>query len=754
MSGPIFSPSWYRVADLKPLLRSHSRIHRHEYLGELWYVLQDPLSGRFYRFSPSAYQLIGLLDGKRTMHEVWELAASSLGDDAPAQEEVIRLLSQLHAADVLQCDVPPDSLELFKRHQRQERMRWKQRFMSPLALRFPLFDPERLLTTCLPLVRPLFGWVGFLFWLVVVVAGGVAAVTHWPELTENFVDRVLAPQNLFLLWITYPLVKAFHELGHAFATKVWGGEVHEIGVMLLVFMPVPYVDASAASAFREKRKRMVVGAVGIMAEMLLAALALFVWLSAEHGMVRGFAYNVMLIGGVSTLFFNGNPLLRFDGYYVLADALEMPNLGKRSNGYLGYLIQRYLFGNDSASSPANTVGERKWLVFYSIAAFCYRLFIMFAIVLFVAGKFFVIGILLAAWSVFMMLVLPTFKLIKFVLTGPQIERQRTRAVSITVGGIAAIVLALTLLPAPLWTRAEGVVWLPEQAIVRAGTDCFVIDYVSEPDSEVDADQALVRCEDPLLHARARQLRARTVELNALYASQRRSDRVAARITEQELKVISADLANLQERIAEFDIRSPLAGRFSVPRSRDLPGNFVNQGDVIGYLVTPLAKTVHMAVPQDDIGMLRTNIESIRVRLADRLDQEFPARISRQVPGGTHQLPSAALGSEGGGVLAVDPRDDSGTRTLETVFVFELELPNETVTAPIGTRVYVRIDHGSEALASQWYRRLRQVFLRTLKCLISRSGDVSHSEYIHNGKTTSRAGSNAPASFCSSGRSIS
>ena len=294
MSDSIFSPSWYRVADLKPLLRSHSRIHRHEYLDEIWYVLQDPLSGRFYRFSTAAYQLIGLLDGKRNVHEVWELAAERLGDDAPGQEEVIRLLSQLHSADVLQCDVPPDSLELFKRYQRQERMRWKQRFWSPLALRFPLLDPEKFLTAWLPLVRPFFGWTGFLAWLAIVLAGGFVTAMHWPELTENFVDRVLAPQNLLLLWLTYPLVKTFHELGHAFATKVWGGEVHEIGVMLLVFMPVPYVDASAASAFREKHRRMIVGAMGIMTELLLAALALFVWLYAEHGIIRGIAYNTML----------------------------------------------------------------------------------------------------------------------------------------------------------------------------------------------------------------------------------------------------------------------------------------------------------------------------------------------------------------------------------------------------------------------------------------------------------------------------
>ena len=709
----IFSSSWYRVAELKPLLRSHSRIHRHEYSGEIWYVLQDPLSGRFYRFTPAAYQLIGLLDGKRSMHEVWEQAASRLGDDAPSQEEVIRLLSQLHAADVLQCDVPPDSLELFKRHQRQEKMRWKQRFWSPLALRFPLFDPERFLTAWLPLARPFFSWFGFLLWFAVVTTGCVVAVMHWPELTENFADRVLAPQNLLLLWLAYPLVKALHELGHAFATKVWGGEVHEIGVMLLVFMPVPYVDASAASAFREKHKRMLVGAMGIMTEMLLAALALFVWLNAEHGVIRGIAYNVMLIGGVSTLFFNGNPLLRFDGYYVLADLIEMPNLGKRSNSYLGYLIQKYLFGSQNANSPANTPRERKWLFLYSILAFFYRLFIMFAIVLFVAGKFFVIGILLASWSVFLMLVLPTLKMIKYVFTSPQIERQRLRAVSITMVGVTAIIATLTLLPAPLWTRAEGVVWLPDRAIVRAGTDCFVESYVSEPDSQVSQGEVLVRCDDPLLQARTRQLQARLTELEALLASQKRSNRVAARLTEEEIRVVSADLDDVATRIAEFDIRSPLDGRFVVPRASDLPGNFVSKGDLIGYLITPRAKSVHMAVPQDDVGLLRSRIDGIEVRIADHLDVVHLASISRQVPGGTNRLPSAALGTEGGGRIAIDPRDGSNTSTLETVFVYELELPVETVAAPIGTRVYVRIDHGSEALAMQWYRRLRQVFLRTL-----------------------------------------
>ena len=178
-------------------------------------------------------------------------------------------------------------------------------------------------------------------------------------------------------------------------------------------------------------------------------------------------------------------------------------------------------------------------------------------------------------------------------------------------------------------------------------------------------------------------------------------------------MVSADLENIESRIAEFDIRSRVAGRFVVPRDADLPGRFVSKGDLIGYLVAPNVKSVHMAVPQDDVGLLRTRIDGIELRLADQLERAFPARIVRQVPGGTHELPSAALGTAGGGRIAIDPRDSSNRRTLETVFVYELQLPAETVSAPIGTRAYVRIEHGSEALAMQWYRRLRQVFLRTL-----------------------------------------
>jgi putative peptide zinc metalloprotease protein len=354
MSETLFSSYWYRVADLRPRLRGHAGLHRQEVRGEPWYVLQDTSTGRNLRLSPAGWWICGLMDGTRSVQEIWDATTRRLGDDAPTQDETIQLLARLHASDILQCDVPPDSLELFNRFEREERSRRWKRFANPLSLRFPLLDPERLLARGLPAVRPLFGRAGFVAWLAVVTTALVLATSHWRELTFELADRVLAPENLLLLAFVYPLVKTLHECGHAFATKVWGGEVHEAGIVLLVLMPIPYVDASASTAFRSRRRRIVVAAAGMMVELFLAGLALFVWLLVEPGLVRDAAWNVMLIGSVSTLLFNGNPLLRFDGYYVLADALDIPNLGQRSNRWLAWWVEHHLFDlRETESRPSS-----------------------------------------------------------------------------------------------------------------------------------------------------------------------------------------------------------------------------------------------------------------------------------------------------------------------------------------------------------------------------------------------------------------
>jgi putative peptide zinc metalloprotease protein len=710
VSDELFSNAWYRVASLTPRIRGHARIHRHVYRGETWYVLQDQSSGRHHRFSETANQLIGLMDGRRTVQSVWERACEQLGDDAPTQDETIELLGKLHAADVLLCDVTPDSAELFRRHRRQLRTKWKQRLWSPLALRFPLIDPDAFLSRWVFLVRPLLGWVGGLAWLALIGIALVQAGAHWSELTEGGMERILAPHSLLVLWLSYPVVKALHELGHGFTTKAWGGEVHEMGIMLLVLFPIPYVDASAASAFPDRRKRMVVGAAGMMVELALAAIALFVWLAVEPGLVRDLAFNVMLIGGVSTVLFNGNPLLRFDGYYVLADALDIPNLGTRANKYLGYLCQRYLFGLGDATSPASAPGERGWFVGFGIASFVYRIFIMLAIVVFVASEYLFVGVVIGLWAVATQLLAPLAKAVAFVFASPRVQRRRvrTRAVALAlVGVLAALVFTV---PVPLWTRAEGVLWLPEHAHVRAGSDGFVTRVLVATDSSVKAGDPLIAREDPLLSAEVALLQGRVRELEVRFGAELVRDRVQADIVAEELESARADLARAEERAEALLIRSPADGIFAAPEAADLVGRFVRQGERIAYVIDRSALTVRAVVPQDDIGLVRERTRRVELRLAERLEEVIPVRASREVPGASHRLPSLALGTLGGGRIAVDARDPAAPKTFERVFQLELSLPPMIPVSGLGGRVFVRFDHGREPLGQQWYRMARQLLL--------------------------------------------
>jgi putative peptide zinc metalloprotease protein len=711
MTQSLFSPSWYRVAQLRLRLPPHVRFHRHHYRGELWYVLQDPVSGRQHRFSPAGYYLLQLLDGQRSIQELWELANAQLGDEAPTQDEMIQLLGQLHGADLLCGNVPPDTREVLLRQQHQHRLRWRQRLGNPLALRFPLLNPEPLLARGLPLARSLFSPLGGLVWLLTVITAALLAAAHWPELSSDLADRVLAPDNLLLLWLLYPSVKILHELGHGFATKVWGGEVHELGITLLAMLPVPYIDASAASALPDKHQRLVVGAAGMMVELFLASLALFVWLSVEPGLIREIAYNVMLIGGVSTLLVNANPLLRFDGYYIFADAIEIPNLAGHARRYLAYLVLHYLFAVEDTPCPATTRGERSWFVAYGIASFSYRLIIATVAILFVAGKFLVIGVLLAVWAAIALFLLPLLKQLGFLLTSPVLRRQRLRAVAATGFLLATVGALLAFLPVPLWSNAEGVVWLPEQAEVRAGTEGLIRRFLAEPGTRVQRGDPLAELEDPLLPAEIRVLEARVAELNARYIALWRSDRVQTEIIKNDLSVATADLARARERARELIICSPSDGVFIVPQADDLPGRLLHQGDLLAYVADRSAITVRAVVSQADIGLVRGRTQSVWVKLAEGMAKTFPAFIQREVPAATDRLPSAALSTIGGGRIAFETDDPEGLRTRDPVFQLDLQLPEQIPVAGLGGRVYVRFEHGREALMWQWYRRLRQLLLR-------------------------------------------
>ena len=705
----LHSPSWYRIADLRPRLRSHVRIHRHHYRGELWYVLEDRISRRMHRFNPTAHYVIGLMNGHRSVNEIWESAISKFADDAPTQEEVIRLLGQLHSAEVLQSEVTPDIAELLRRAKKSKRKTWFQNLLSPLAIRIPLFDPDRWLERWLPWFRPYFGVTGAVIWCAVVGSALFTAAAHWQELSQDLGDRVLAPQNLVLLWLTFPVLKLFHEFGHACATKAWGGEVHEMGIMLLVLMPVPYVDASSASAFRETHRRAIVGAAGMVVELFIASLALFLWLEVEPGITRAVLYNIMLIAGVSTVIFNGNPLLRYDGYYILSDITQIPNLRTRAQQYLGYLLETRLFGLKLPPVEAG-IKERYWFVFFAVASFLYRTFVMIAIAIFIASTYMIVGVLLALWAVVTAVAFPIVKAIYYLLRHPRLRRHRVRAL-VASGAIALLaVVLLCFAPLPLWTRAEGVIWVPDDAQVRAGADGFIREIVAVPGSSVREGSLLIVADDPTLRPKMRVLEAQLRLLEVRAQAERTVDRPRWQRTHDEIMATTAELEQSRTLVRELNMLSPTDGTFVLPSAQDLPERFVRKGQQIGYVVPAAVVTARVLVSQDQVDLVRTRTERVEVKLAGRVYDTFEASIRRESPAATNKLANLAMSSIGGGQAVVDPHESKEPKALNTWFEFELELP-ATQAFVLGEHVYVRFEHGSEALAWRLYRSVRQLFMK-------------------------------------------
>jgi len=514
-----------------------------------------------------------------------------------------------------------------------------------------------------------------------------------------------------LLLVTYPIVKALHELGHAYALKHWGGEVHELGIMFLVFMPVPYVDASASAAFQEKWRRAMVGGAGIIVELLLSAIALVFWLNLEAGLPRALAFNVILIGGVSTLFFNGNPLLRFDGYYVMSDLIEIPNLFQRANKYLFYLAQRYLYGNGDAKTSATAPGEKFWFVSYGIASFIYRLFVAVAIITFVATKFFFLGVLLAIWSVTTMYLIPTAKGVWFLMNDPALRRRRTRVMNMTSGLIAAIVIMFLFLPLPYATVAEGVIWVPGDSVVHVQTEGVVSKLLAAPNEAVRRGQPIVEMTDPFIASRVQILEAEVLELTLRLRAESVEDRAKAKLVLERLKHARSELALMKQRAADLVIHSPADGTFVLPDHRDLEGRFLKKGDTVAFVTYPADPIVRVVVDQDDIELVREQTQNVQLRIASRFGEMYQGKIQREIPSVTNLLPSMVLATVGGGYIALDPTDPEKGQALERIFQLELRVPKMSQAPLIGERVYVRFDHGSEPIASRVYRAIRQQFLK-------------------------------------------
>jgi putative peptide zinc metalloprotease protein len=708
---PLLSPNWFRVAAVRPRLHEHVRITRHHFRGERWFVLEDLAENRVHRYAPAAQQAIVLMDGRHTLDEIWQ-ALAKLGEERPTQDEMLHLMAQLDGASLLATERLPDMAELADRAQRTATSKLWRRFANPLYIRIPLLDPDRFLNATVGLVRPLGSIWGLLLWIAVVGWGALQAGLHWDELTADLADRVLARDNLLVLALTFPILKLLHELGHCYAAKLGGAAVHEAGIMTLIVMPVPYVDVTGATAFQSKWRRAVVGAAGMLVETFCAGLAMMVWTHMEPGVARAAAFNVMLIAGVSTLIFNGNPLLRFDAYFILSDLIEIPNLGTRATRYWGYLVNRLAFGVRGQTSPVQERGERKWFLLYAPASFIYRIWVMTSIALFVAAQLHGVGTVLAVWTVAGGILFPIAKGLWYVACAPVLRPQRLRAVLTTGGAIGLAAVLLFAVKLPYGTTTQGVVWAPAGADLRAGAEGQVATLSATAGQALTPGAPVAELSDALLGARVRLLEAQLQEVRLRYDAAQQDDRVQAEMLRSQIAYFTSGLQDARARMAALQLTAPVAGTFMVSVPEDLPGKFVRRGDLIGYSLDGHAAIVRVIVPQSEISLVRDDTRGIELRFAsDPMRVLHVDHVVREVPTATRELPSDALATTGGGPFELDPNDEKHKRLLEVVFQLDVKLPEGMQTQRIGERVYVRFSHEDRSLGWRVARSARQLFLK-------------------------------------------
>jgi putative peptide zinc metalloprotease protein len=701
-------------------LKPHVDGYRHVYQGEVWYVFHDRAAHRYYRVSGAGAEIVGALDGRRGLQEVLSVIAARDPDCAPDPQQALQFIHQLHSLDLLQTNEIPDVARLDKRRDTMARRRLVSALRSPLSLKVKLLDPTDIITWLLPRLGWVFGPMGMVLWLAVVTVGAVIGLMNWDDLTRDVGDRLLTVENLAVIGAIYPIVKALHELGHGLALRRLGGEVREIGVLFAAFIPVPYVDASSAAVLERRRDRMMVGAAGIYVEMFIGSIALIIWSQSEASAVRAICYNIIMISGFSTLLFNGNPLQRYDGYYILTDMLGIPGLGTRSTQYLAGLFRRYVLGDATAAIPEVTRAERWWFIFYGPASFIYRLSLMLLISFYVAEQYPGLGLLLGAWSVLGYFAMPLWGL------GGMVGKGKPSAVRRSLLGLGGVVLAAVVLflviPVPRAVIAQGVVMMPDEAVVRAQVSGVMQEMLAVPGSDVRKGQPIARLSEPMLESRAAQADARLAELLARQLEARANDAGRAAAILEQIAHITREREEAYREVASLTILSPSDGKLLVARSEDLPGHYVMHGEGIATVWDPARAVIRTMTSASDIAEIRATLtdgadikasHDIDIRLPWDVMQRRPARVISLVPGANDKLPNAVLSVEGGGPFAVTRDRDSQFRVQEALFQVVLQGREPLPVECLDARVYVRFALDAEPIGVQMWHGLRLMFLRRL-----------------------------------------
>lgn len=715
--SPLSSPDWHRVATLRPRLRPRVSVEGQWVRGQRWQVLRDDDTGQACRLNASAYRIAARFDGQRSLQDLWPLLDHQA--DAPTQDEITAVLRQLQKQHLVEFDGTPEfgamPTATASDHAAAPTDQDTPRKSSLMAWRIPLGNPSRWLDKAEPLARALFSLTGLAVWTLLMVGLLTGLFMQGSALQAHAGAWMHTPRYLTLSLLLYPLIKAIHEAAHALAVRRWGGQVREAGITLLMLMPVPYVDASAANAFRHAWQRMLVSAAGIMAELALAALGLGLWLATDDGLLHDAGFVMWFIACVSTLLFNANPLQKLDGYHVATDALHLPNLASRSKQWWRARGQHWLTQDDAA--PALQAlqiapGERPWLIAYAPLAWVYQLLLWTALVVWAGSVSSVLGWLGGTLAVVFGVLKPAWSWARVAWQAVLWRPRETRAGTLRRAALLTLPLLALLLPWPDRIVARGVVWAPDQALVRSEVDGLIQTLHHADGDMVKAGDLLVTLDNPKLLARRERLAAQVTqaEQQQFTGMLAGTDKDAAQSgkAQDELLRLQAEALRLDEQIAHLQVRARSAGQLVLPRQHDLPGLYLHRGDLLGHVLTAQPPTVRVAVREADAVQLRQHLQQVSVRLSSgQGDAATNGTLVRDAIGATRQLPSPALSDVHGGDIQTAPRDEQQLNTVRPVVLMDVRLDHAVPAERLGERAWVRFDQGWSPPVAQVWRWARQ-----------------------------------------------
>jgi putative peptide zinc metalloprotease protein len=676
----------------------------------VWYVLYEPFTNKFYRLPQGAYEFVSRLSVNKTVGEVWNGMLNSATGEIPGQGEVIEMLAQLYQSNMLMYDGIEDGAKLFERNKKQNRKKVKASLLNIFFLKVPLVDPDALLNKLRWLIACLISKPFALVWLLTVIVAAKYGVENFDALKDS-AQGFLSPSNIGWVYVCTVFVKLLHEFGHASVVKRYGGEVHTLGVMFMLLVPLPYVDATASWSFRKKSRRILVGAAGMLTEFLIASIALILWANLGGGILKNLAYNVIIMASVSTVLFNINPLMRFDGYYMLTDLLDMPNLQQRSVQHLKYLLERYIFFKRDAEPVAETWSERVVYFFYGICSSVYRIFLFTGFIVAISQHYLLLSFFMGILLCLTMVIMPVGRFLKYIFASPGLALVRSRAVILTVLFFGGVFAFLFNVPVPDTFKAPGVMEARTYENAIVGESGLVDRIYHYADGLVHKGDTLMLLQNRELEFQLEEKRAQLREATQSYYQALENAPENMLPIEKRIGALKQELEKLEEDRSKLAVIAPIDGIWDIKDLDDYKGRFVRQGDSIGLLLDTSSFDFLAVVSQEEVSRLFAGKpRSVSVRLNGDAFTEIPVENVMAIPAASDHLPSAALGWLAGGEIETRVNNaQNGEQTVEPVYIVRAQL-NDCLLASFkrhGRTGKIRFDLGETPLAMQGIRKVRQ-----------------------------------------------